>query len=271
MNKKRKKRKIRNNLKNISILDGRINEKNFLRAVIDNKSKQIRVYSNDMLIKRIHRDSGKIAKSFDKLCNEELIEISELFSRSAYMVGDGLVRAVHDDNEIKITSSKLLMNALITIQASVELLRKGYILQPGMLLRSTVEAVSTVAYFLIEEDGYIKYKDGKLNVNKTIKYGKQVIPPLGYIQGFLSNKFVHIDNLHSENNTVTEYNEMIEPLRINLGLIKASTWLVYVVSELTFYDYFNEHIFWSKIAENGYKFEITPKEKIWMNNFFKIE
>ena len=253
------------------MFEGRINEKNFLGAVIDKESKQIRVYSNDMLFKRIHRDSKKIAKSFDKLCNEELIEISELFSESVYMAGDGLIRAACDESEIKITSSKLLMNALITIQASVELLRKGYILQPGMLLRSTIETVSTVAYFLLDDDGYGKYISGKLDVNKTIKYGKQVIPPIGRIQGFLSNNFVHIGNLHSENNTVTEYDEMIEPLRINLGLIKAATWLVYVVIELAFYDYFDEHKFWSKIAENGYKFEITTEKKIWMNDFFKIE
>jgi len=264
---KRKKRKQ----KSTKLLDGRITEKNFMEAVIDHENNQVRVYSNDMLLKRIQRDSIKIGKSFDKLCKEELIEISKLFSKVAFLVSDGLIRAAHEENEMKVTCCKLLMNAISTVQAAIELLRIGYILQPGMMLRSVIETIGLVAYFLIEEEGYKKYQEGNFDSNKTIKYGKEVIPPLGHIHGFLSNHFVHISDLHSEINVVTLYKEMIDPLRINLDTIKATIWSVYVASELVLYDYYDTHQYWTKIGENKYQFEQNEETKKWIDKYFKVE
>lgn len=189
-------------------LGGRVNEDNFLRAIIDHESRQIRVYTNDMLLKRIHRESTKIGKSFDDLCRVELLEISKIFSEAACLISDGFIESVERNNEAKITCGKLLMNATNTIQASVELLRLGYTLQPGMLLRSVIETVSTISYFMIEPEGHKKYLEGKLDANKTIKYGKQVIPPLGNIQGFLSNNFVHISSLHGDFNIAKEFKDV---------------------------------------------------------------
>ncbi|WIV20240.1 hypothetical protein QPK24_05955 [Paenibacillus polygoni] len=265
--KKRKKQKI----KEIRFLDGRIHEGNFLGAVVDNVNNQIRVYSNDMLQKRIQRDSNTIGKSFDKLCSDELVQMGELFSKANYLISNAFFRANHKEDEMKVTSSKLLMNAASTIQAAVELLRIGYTLQPCMLLRSVIETISTVAYFMMEPGGHQVYLDGKLDVNKTIKYGKQLIPNLGQLQGILSNHFVHISSLHSDLNGITKHIEITPPLRINLNMIKVCTWCLFVTSEVTFYDYFDDHKYWIKVAEGQYKFIQSDDDKKWMSEFFKDE
>ncbi|MEK4073559.1 hypothetical protein MHI01_06610 [Paenibacillus sp. FSL M7-0656] len=263
-NKKMKKRKKQ-------FLDGRIHEKNFLGAVIDNENNQVRVYSKDMLQKRIQRDSFGIAKSFDKVYSNELIPISELFSKANYIISNSFFRANYEDDSVKVTCTQLMMNAAATIQSSVELLRLGYTLQPCMLLRSVIETISTVAYFIIEPEGHKIYQDGKLDVNKTIKYGKQLIPNLGSLQGLLSNHFVHISSLHSELNGLTKHTKNNQPTRINLNMIMVCTWCLYVTSEIVFYDYFDEHIYWNKIDEGQFKFEQSEEDKKWMSEFLKEE
>ncbi|NOU62867.1 hypothetical protein GC096_02240 [Paenibacillus sp. LMG 31461] len=252
-------------------LDGRIHKGNFLGAVVDNINNQIRVYSNDMLQKRIQRDSFVIGKSFDKLCGDELVQMGELFSKTTYLISNGFFRASHDEDRVKETCSKLLMNAISTIQASVELLRIGYTLQPCMLLRSAIETISTIAYFMMESNGYQVYLDGKLDVNKTIKYGKQLIPNLGQLQGLLSNHFVHISSLHSDLNGITKHTEITPPLTINLNMIKICIWCLFVTSELAFYDYFDTHKYWTKISDNEYKFEHNEEDREWISQFFKDE
>ncbi len=160
------------------IKSGRVKKENFLGAVLDHENKQFRVYTNDMLINRYARDSVNVAKSFDKLCEAQMKKISELYSKSVYYIGDGFVRSVENSDEIGVECGKLLMNAMQTITASVELLRNGYILQPGMLLRSIVETFSLISYILLESTAFNEFKGGKIDINSTIKYGKKVFPPL---------------------------------------------------------------------------------------------
>jgi len=264
MGKKNKKKKKKSKQYNENTIDGRITEDNFLSAVIDHKNRQLRAYSNDMLIKRYNRDAKKIAKSFDKICKNEVVEISKLYSKCLFTISDGFLRSVDARDEFAIECGKLLMNASKTIQASVELIRVGYILQPGMLLRSVVEVFSLISYMHIEQDGFEKFKDGKVDVNKTIKYGKQILPPIGQFQGLLSNQFVHISELHSEFNNITEYKEMIEPLKINLNLIRVSIWLSAIISELVFYEYFEEHDFWNRKSKYEYELKIQDNISDWM-------
>lgn len=247
---------------------GELKRKNFLRAVLDHKNKQFRVYTKDMLINRYSRDSVNIAKSFDKLCEAQMKKISELYSKTVYYIGDGFVRSVDNSDEIGIECGKLLTNAMQTITASVELLRNGYILQPGMLLRSVVETFSLISYILLEPNAFNEFMGGKIDINRTIKYGKKVLPILGEFQGLLSNNFVHISRFHSDYNIITVYDKMIEPLEINLGMIKNAVWILYIITELVYYNYFNEHLFWDKKSKYEYVFKGKEGADSWMKNFF---
>ncbi|WP_024834014.1 hypothetical protein [Ruminiclostridium josui] len=253
------------------IKSGRVKKENFLGAVIDHESKQFRVYTNDMLINRYSRDSVNVAKSFDKLCGAQMKKISELYSRSIYYIGDGFVRAAKNSDDVGVECGKLLMNAMQTITASVELLRNGYILQPGMLLRSIIETFSLISYILLEPNAFNEFKGGRIDINSTIKYGKKVLPPLGEFQGLLSNNFVHISHLHSEYNIITVYDEMTEPLDLNLGIIKNAVWMLYVITELVYYNYFDKHLFWDKKNKYEYIFKGREGADAWMKDFFDME
>ena len=250
------------------IKSGKVREDNFLGAVLDYKNKQLRVYTKDMLINRYSRDSVNVAKSFDKLCEAQMKKISELYSKSVYYIGDGFVRSADDSYDIGVECGKLLMNAMQTITGSVELLRNGYILQPGMLLRSVVETFSLISYILLEPNAFNEFKCEKIDINSTIKYGKKVLPPLGEFQGLLSNNFVHISKLHSDFNIIKVYDEMIEPLNLNLGMIKSAVWMLYIITELVYYNYFDEHLFWNKKSKYEYVFKGKEGANSWMEDFF---
>lgn len=259
-----RKNKRKNKKSNVNKLHKRVNENNFLEATIDKNNKQLRVYTNDMLIKRYKRDSPSIGRSFDKVCSDEIKNISENFSKCICKNGDGFIRAADNNDEFVIECGKLILNATKTIQASVELLRAGYILQPGMLLRSVIEVFSLISYMHIEKDGFNIYKSGKLDINSTIKYGKRILPSIGQFQGLLSNEFVHISELHSDLNNISKYTEMIEPLKINLNLIRTAIWITYLISELVYFEYFEEHEFWNCKSENEYELKIDDNIFNWI-------
>lgn len=269
LNKKRKRKQ--KSLGQLDEFDKKINKKNFLGAVLDRKNGQFRVYTNDILIKRVKRESERVGKSFDKLCFDKMEELSHLYSNCVYHMADGFMCAVDKKNEIAIDCGRLLFNAAKTIEASFELIRSGYILQPGMLLRSVVEVFSLISYIQIDEQAYTKFKEGKVDINKTIKFGKQLIPPLGRFQGLLSSKFVHISELHSDFNIVTEYKEMIEPLELNLAMIKVGIFITSIITELVFYDYFDSHEFWEKINKREFKLNTGDNASEWFEDIFKEE
>lgn len=177
--------------------------------------------------------------------------------------------ALDNEENRKSTCSKLLFNASNSVIASVEILRKGFILQPGMIIRNIVETVSTVCYIMLEEDGHEKFITGNLDSTDTIKYGKKVIEPIGRINGLLSKQFVHISSLYHDINPLIEYTEKNEPLDLNIEFIKSATWLIYVVSELVFYDILDEHYYWNKISEYAYAYNPSLETRQWAENFFK--
>lgn len=239
-------------------------KENFLGATIDLPNKQIRVYTNDMLTKRYTRDSKRIAETFDVLCDSEMKILNELYSKCICRISDGFLRATVNKDEFAMECGKLLMNATKTIQASVELLRTGYILQPSMLIRSTVEVFSLIAYMKIKPQGYNEFKNGEVNINKTIAYGKEIVPLLGLFQGLLSNNFVHISDLHTEFNNINEYTEMDGPLELNLNIIHTAIWLTDTISELIFYEYFEEHEFWKHKSGREYEYKFDENNLKWM-------
>ena len=223
-----------------------------------------------MLVKRVTRESKIAAKSFNRLCKNEITQMNNAFSTSVYIIGNGFKRAVDAEDDICVECGKLLMNACNTIQASFEILRAGYILQPGMLLRSVIETFSVISYVITVSTGYQQLIDGEIDGNKTIKYGKKVIPTLGKLHGLLSNNFVHTSKLHSDFNIILEYKEMTEPLRINLDMIKAAIWHIEVISELVYFHYFEGHEYWKRLGENQYAFDLTPRTRKKINEFFGV-
>lgn len=233
--------------------------------------KLLQIFTKDMLINQIKRDSKKIERSFDKICEKDIEKISELFSQAQFLIVNAFRVSVDEKDDKKFTCSKLLLNASNSLVASVELLRKGFVLQPGMIIRNVIETICTVCYIILEDDGHEKFNSGKLDSTITVRYGKKVIEPIGRMNGLLSNQFVHIGHLHNDMNPLIEYKERTEQLIINIGFIKSATWLIYVASELVFYDVLDEHIYWNKISKYGYEYNPSHDAKKLMEDFFEFE
>lgn len=54
---------------------------NIASATVDHDRKQIIVTTNDMLVKQLHRDGPRVAKSFDRLTKTDIEECSAVFGQ----------------------------------------------------------------------------------------------------------------------------------------------------------------------------------------------
>ena len=120
-------------------------------ALFDTDDKQLVFFTSDMLINQLRRDGPRIETSFDKLCEPDLRELSELFSKTLGLLYSGLKASLRHDQKIKAACAQLLMNAANSFGAATALLRMGYVLQPGIVIRSMLEAISTAMIFICNE------------------------------------------------------------------------------------------------------------------------
>jgi hypothetical protein len=201
---------------------------------IDHEDKKFIVVSKDYLINQLRRDGPKIARSFDRLTKDDLTATGELLAKVSGMLRRDLRRL--NDDDIQAVSARLLANAMSSFIASVEVARHGFRRQYGSLARPLVEALTTILYLQLEEDGLDIFLAGKLNSTKTISKAKAVLPPIGWLYGLLSNEFVHIGPNHAKFEPVFEYKEVDEALKFIGAMMRGNAWLIYVVAELVFHN-----------------------------------
>lgn len=91
------------------------------------------------------------------------------------------------------------------------------------------------------------------------------------MNGLLSNEFVHMSSLYNNINPLVKYETKTEPLTTNIGFIKSATWLIYVASELVFYNFLDNHYYWKKISDYAYEYNPTEDTRKLMEDFFKDE
>lgn len=60
---------------------------------------------------------------------------------------------------------------------------------------------------------------------------------------------------------------MIEPLKLNLDLVRTSIWITAIITELVYYEYFQEHEFWNRKSKNEYELNINSNIDKWINNY----
>jgi len=105
-------------------------------VLLDREARKIVVFTENMLLNQLRRDGPKIEASFDRLCENDLIQLSALLSKTNGLVYSGLTVASREEDELRIACAQLLMNASNSFGAAVAVLRMGYVLQPGIILRS---------------------------------------------------------------------------------------------------------------------------------------
>jgi hypothetical protein len=135
---------------------------NVLGVVVNHERRSKMVFTTNMLVNQVRREAPKIGESFDRLCSQELESMSELCSQVWFYLYSGFSEAVANDDELRMASGELLLNALNTFVAAVELLRSGYWLQAGILIRNVVETISTVLCLFSNPDDLDAFRSGVL-------------------------------------------------------------------------------------------------------------
>lgn len=192
--------------------------------------------------------------------------MSELQSRVMLRISP-LGLKTYGGEEPRQACLRLLINANQTLIAALQTLRAGFRLQPGILVRSVLEALSTVLYILKTPEGLTRFKAGKLDSAKTIGPASKVLPPLGRMYGFFSKHFVHLGSPHLEPNPLSNYSERDEVLKLNLSFMKVSLWLLYIVGELVTFEK-GSTSYWKHVGGGRFEFNPWPPELVtWQKEY----
>ncbi|HEY5125066.1 MAG TPA: SEC-C domain-containing protein [Ignavibacteria bacterium] len=209
--------------------------------------KEIKI-NDSRLIKAMLYTSEEIVNSFDTICELELKKISKYYSLAMHNI-DITVKYSNNFNELTKSLFSILMNITWSIGASLDLMRRGYRLEPGLIYRNIFERVSVIIYATFcEKNIEIIYND-KFNSSRTISFSKKIIDVIGIGWGLLSKHIVHIGKLHQLPAKFQPYKKGDSDFNMNLIFLKLSTWLFYVVSELVCYDYIELKKYWVKEGE----------------------
>lgn len=149
----------------------RSREPDLTRAVaiaIDEETGQRFVVTEGTVFNQLQRDAPRIAASFDHLCTEELRPVDRLAAKTLFLLTVGRKDASRKESELRITCSNLLMNALVTLLAAVDLLRDGFMLQPGILIRNLLETlIAVICIFTVRSD-WDAFRENRLKPEQRI-------------------------------------------------------------------------------------------------------
>jgi len=193
-----------------------------------------------------------------------------MYSRLGGLLCVGLSNAKAARDDLRQSCATVLTNAMKSLSGAFALLRTGWRLQPYLCLRSGMEAASVVIHLLQHPGDLKKLKSGRLDSPNTIKSAKTALPPIGRLYGLLSEEFVHVGKpfLYVQKGNVFEKSEweMWQALAniANFGL------MLYVITELLFYDLVSEHHCWARRGEAGYEQRWSDEMAEWRRAFVEI-
>lgn len=230
-------------------------------------SEKVFVYSGPMLMNRIEREARVTAESFDAIAAAAVVHLEQMYSRSAIILHK--FHQIQMDEPYK-TSAAVLTNALKSLTAALALLRMGWRLQPYSCLRNGIEATSVVVHLVAHPNDLQKFKDGKLDIPKTLKAAKIAIPPIGKLYGMFSEEFVHVGKpfWHIQKGNV--YTESEWEMWQCLAAISFFAFTILIVSELALYQLLSERHCWTLQEDGNLRQTWSPQIKQWRDEFVTI-
>jgi len=201
----------------------------------------------------------KIAQSFDKLCGADLIVLDKYASRCFCTTYVGINKAKGEGEEWRETCGWLLMNALSTLVAAIDLMRDGFILQPGVLIRNLLEILTAILCVVVDKEHWKAFQADKLRPEAELSTANRVLPIFGKIYGFFSGQFAHVRQFYARIHPIIEYKSRdYEPLAANVSFARMAMWLIYVVTELVFNQVL-EPIYWKSLGHGAYEYTRTEE------------
>jgi hypothetical protein len=186
-----------------------------------------------------------------------------------------MFKAAEDGDDLRIACGELLSNSLNSLAAATYLLRGGFVLQPGSVIRSCFESLAVVLHLIQFQEDLSSYRDHRFESTRAIASAKHVFPPFGRIYGLLSKEFTHLGKLHKQLTPIGEYTASNEALALNLHFITTGVWMCSVTCELAFLDSIVKPRYWSQLSNDSldqvsYCYSPSPEQRAWMDNFMGI-
>jgi hypothetical protein len=238
---------------------------NIAGITFDYERKRTIVVTKDILLNQIHRDAPAIARSFDKLADRDLREISAVIADAVSLHFRYVAVGATD---YLGTCAGLLSSALSTFMASVAVAREGHRRPYGSMARGVIETICTVIHIAVEKDALDRFHQDTLQSTKSVSVAKKVLEPLGPMYGLFSNQFVHINRLHASFEPTIKYAVDDEALPFILATLRSNAWLIYAVAELIFLKDVTEPRYWKPMGE-GIVYDPSESEKIWLKEYFE--
>ncbi len=243
--------------------------------VIHQASKKIIEFRKSMLINQIGRDAARISKSFDTLHASYLEKVSTQFAHCSAVVTSGMIRAEENKDDLRAACGELLFNSLNSIAAAAYMLRGGFVLQPGAVIRSAIESLAVALHLMQFQGDLTKYREHKFDSTRAISSAKLIFPPFGQLYGLLSKEFIHVGSLHKQITPNREYTSSDKALLLNLQFITSGAWMCYVACELVYLDVVALPRYWRELppeekGQTAYCYDPTPDEKSWMKGFLDL-
>lgn len=227
--------------------------------------------SHDLLINQLKRDSAQIVESFDALCESDIRELSTLLAQASTLLLNAMQDKGRKDKELHSWSVVALLNIANSLSAAAYVLRAGYLLVPGVVLRNAVEAMAVCLHGLQYPSALKKIVTGEFNTPSAIATAKKVIPPFGSMYGLLSRSFTHIGPLHHQAQPLVPYSERHEGLELNLSALRVAVWLFYVIVEFAFIDLLGESgRYWKFERPNKAVYTPSQEERQWQSQFLRV-
>jgi hypothetical protein len=218
----------------------------------------------------IDRNSTQNARSFNDVQRAIGKDFNDRFHLSSLMLSAGRRKAQVEKDDIRFTLSLMISNATVSLIGALELIRNGYRLQPGLLLRNSIEICATVLDIFMDKDRYSEYINRQLKSNKSITRASKAVSLLGKMYGLFSDMYVHINDLHSSDMRISGYSDPKEvPLAMNLFFSHMVLWVLLLVTELVFFDVVRTPRYWVQNEDKTYTYSATKSEKSWISSFYQ--
>ena len=218
----------------------------------------------------IDLNSTENAKSFDSVQIAVGTNFNDRFHISALTLSAGRRKAQVEKDDIRVMLSLMISNATVSLIGTLELIRNGYRLQPGLLLRNSSEICATILDIFMDKERYSEYINRQLKSNKSITRASKVVPLFGKMYGLFSDMYVHINDLHSTDMRISGYSDPKEvPLAMNLFFSHMVLWALLLVTELVFFDVVLTPRYWVQNEDKTYTYSAIESEKSWISSFYQ--
>jgi hypothetical protein len=161
----------------------------------------------------------------------------------------------------------VMINATDSIVCALELVRQGYGLQAGIVLRSVVEAAAVVLDVVVNEGSIELYRARRYSPTGAATRAKKVFGIVGPLYGALSNYHTHVNESHEAEYPI----DSTGPAALaSLRMVKAATALVGLTVELLYQRSVAEPRYWKPRPGGALTFAPDAEELAILREFPRL-